>query len=72
MKPKLRKLYSVRHTPAGLVFSRPAGHKTRLLPRAAAARVAKRLSRAGLDVSISPMHVKVSPEQAAYLDHRYR
>jgi hypothetical protein len=68
---KTRKLYQVRNHRAGYTFGQTVGHKCRLLPRAAAARVAKRLRRAGLDVSISPVSVNVTPAQAAYLDRRY-
>jgi hypothetical protein len=68
---KTRKLYQVRNYRAGYTFGQTVGHKARLLPRSAAARIAKRLRRAGLDVKISPVTVNVTPEQAFYLDTRY-
>ena len=68
---KTRKLYQVRQTPARHSFGRTVGHKARLLPRAAAARIARRLRRAGVDAMISPLLVNVTPAQAAYLDARY-
>jgi len=68
---KTRKLYQVRNTRPGYTFGQTVGHKCRLLPRAAAMRVAKRLRRAGIDATISPLIVNVTPEQAAYLDRRY-
>jgi hypothetical protein len=36
-----------------------------------AARIAKRLRRSGLDATISPLLVNVTPEQSAYLAARY-
>jgi hypothetical protein len=68
---KTRKLYQIRNYRAGYTFGTTVGHKARLLPRAAAARIAKRLCRCGLDVKISPIMVNVTPEQAYYLDARY-
>lgn len=69
---KTRKLYQVRHhANGGLWYGRQVGHKARLLPRAAAQRVAKRLKAAGLFITIDPITVNVTPEQAAYLDRRY-
>lgn len=68
---KTRKLYQVRQTPVGYTFGRTVGHKCRLLPRAVALRIAKRLRRAGIDATVSPLIVNVTPAQAAYLDARY-
>lgn len=68
---KPRKLYQVRNYRAGYTFGQTVGHKARLLPRAAAARIAKRLRQCGLDVKIAPVLVNCTPEQAAYLDRRY-
>ena len=69
---KARKLYQVRVHEAGR-FGRQVGHKARLLPRAAAARIAKRLraTRRFELVTIDPVIVNTTPEQRAYLDARY-
>ena len=66
-----RKLYQVRHTVPGHTFGQTVGYKAQLKPRAAAARIAKRLRAAGIDARISPILVNVTPVQAAYLDRRY-
>ncbi len=68
---KPRKLYQVRHYRIGYTFGVGVGHKSRLLPRSAAARIAKRLRKSGLDVTIAPVLVNTTPEQRAYLDRRY-
>lgn len=69
---KTRKLYQVRnHANGGMWSGRQVGHKARLLPRAAAMRIAKRLRKAGLFITIDPILVNVTPEQAVYLDRRY-
>lgn len=68
---KTRKLYQIRNHRAGHTFGQTVGHKCRLLPRAAAARIAKRLRRAGLDVTIAPVVVNCTAEQIAYLERRY-
>lgn len=69
---KSRKLYQVRnHANGGLFNGRAVGHKARLMPRKAASRIAKRLRKAGLFITVEPMIVNVTPEQAAYLDRRY-
>ncbi|HWU71829.1 MAG TPA: hypothetical protein VN017_10800 [Pseudoxanthomonas sp.] len=69
---KTRKLYQVRnHANGGLWSGRQVGHKARLLPRAAAMKIAKRLRKSGLFITIDPIMVNVTPEQAAYLDRRY-
>lgn len=66
---KTRTLYLVRHHAS--TFGRHVGHKARLLPRAAAQRVAKRLRHAGLFITLDRIKVNVTPEQAAYLKRRY-
>lgn len=71
IKIRTRKLYQVRVHPAGRVFGQHVGHKGRLLPRAPAARVARRLRQSGLTVTIDPMIVKVTPQQVANLAARY-
>ena len=69
---KTRKLYAVRNHPNNGAWSgRTVGHKSRLMPRATAARVAKRLRKSGLFITIDPIVVNVTPEQIAYLDRRY-
>ena len=69
---KQRKLYTVRYeTTTGHLRARTVGHKARLLPRAAALRVVKRLKKAGVFAYVSALMVNVTPEQAAYLDRRY-
>jgi hypothetical protein len=71
-KIKARKLYMVRIHDDG-TFGRQVGHKSRLIPRKAAQRVARRLrqSRRFDMVEIYPMTVNLTPDQAAYLDCRY-
>lgn len=69
---KTRKLYQVRNHPnGGLSSGRHVGYKGRLLPRAAALRIAKRLRKSGLFITTDPITVNVTPTQAAYLDRRY-
>ena len=68
---KSRKLYEIRHYRPGYVFGKTVGFKCRLLPRAAAMRVKKRLKAIGRDIEISPMIVNLTPAQCAYLDNRY-
>lgn len=68
---KTRKLFQVRVHRPDHTFGEQVGHKCRLLPRVAAARVARRLRRAGLDVTIDPISVKLTPEQVSYLANRY-
>ncbi len=72
-KIKTRKLYQVRIHHFGWAFGRDVGHKCRLVPRAAAMKIAKRLRKTKkFDmVEIYPLTVNVTPEQAAYLDRRY-
>jgi len=71
-KIKTRKLYQVRNHPnGGMSSGRCVGHKARLLPRTAAMRIAKRLRKTGLFITVDPIMVNVTPEQAAYLDARY-
>jgi hypothetical protein len=71
-KIKVRKLYQVRHhANDGLWSGRHVGYKGRLLPRAAAMRIAKRLKKAGLFITCDPVMVNVTLDQAAYLDRRY-
>lgn len=68
---KPRKLYQIRNYRAGYTFGVTVGHKARLLPRGAAERIAKRLRKSGLDVTIASMVVNTTPEQRAHLDRRY-
>lgn len=69
---KTRKLCLVRsHGLAGTAIGRAVGFKARLLPRVAASRVAKRLRKAGLFITIDPVQVNLTAEQCAYLDRRY-
>lgn len=69
---KTRKLYQVRHHANGGLWSgRQVGHKARLLPRVAAMRIAKRLRKSGLFITVDPIMVNLTPEQSAYLDARY-
>lgn len=71
-KLKARKLYAVRHhANGGLSIGRVVGHKARLMPRAAALRIAKRLRKAGLVITCDAVTVNCTPEQRAYLDRRY-
>lgn len=71
-KTKARKLYQVRHHGSdGLSMGRQVGHKARLLPSVAAQRIAKRLRRFGLFVTVDPIMVNVTHEQGAYLDRRH-
>ena len=69
---KPRKLYQVRHhANNGLWSGRHVGYKGRLLPRAAAMRVAKRLRKAGLFITVDPIMVNTTQAQRDYLDKRY-
>lgn len=68
---KSRKLYEIRHFRPGYVFGKTVGSKGRLLPRAAAMRMKKRLKAIGRDIEIAPMNVNLTPAQCAYLDNRY-
>jgi aspartyl-tRNA synthetase len=74
MMVKQRKLYQVRYFEGGR-FSKQVGFKTRLVPRAAAMKIAKRLRKAlkKLDmlVTVTPILVNCTPEQIAYLERRY-
>jgi hypothetical protein len=71
-KIKESKLYAVRHHPMNGAWSgRTVGHKARLLPYKAAQRVAKRLRKAGLFITTSPLIVNTTPEQREYLNRRY-
>ncbi|WP_454909670.1 hypothetical protein [Variovorax gossypii] len=70
-KPRKRKLYQVRIHREGHVFGKQVGHKCRLLPRIAAQRVASRIRRGGLMVTIDPVQVNVTPLQAVELARRY-
>lgn len=70
-KLRKRKLYQVRIHREGYVFGKQVGHKCRLLPRFAAARVATRIRRGGMTVTIDPVLVNVTPEQSAELARRY-
>lgn len=69
---KERKLYIVRNHPMNGAWSgRTVGHKARLLPRTAALKIAKRLRKAGLFITIAPLMVNTTKEQRDYLDRRY-
>ena len=69
---KTRKLYQVRHHANGGLWSgRSVGHKAKLLPRAAAMRIANRLRKSGLFITVDPIMVNITAAQAAYLDARY-
>ncbi len=70
-KFRTRKLFQIRVHRPGHTFGMQVGHKCRLLPRAPAARVARRLRQAGHEVTIDPIIVKLTREQASHLDHRY-
>ncbi len=71
---KQRKLYQVRYF-AGGRFSKQVGFKARLVPRAAANRIAKRMRKAarrqGIEIQIAPVLVNCTAEQIAYLERRY-
>lgn len=70
---KQRKLYAVRTHAFDGVFGKEVGHKSRLIPRKAAQRVAKRLKATKKFewVEIYPMMINLTNEQCAYLDRRY-
>lgn len=68
---KTRKLYQIRIHTFGLTFGKTVGHKARILPRAAAQRVAKRLRKSGHDVELFPMLVNLTADQCTHLDARY-
>ncbi|KWT65059.1 MULTISPECIES: hypothetical protein [unclassified Variovorax] len=68
---RTRKLFQIRIHRPGHTFGVQVGHKCRLLPRASAARVARRLREAGHCVTIDPILVKLTREQVFYLAKRY-
>ena len=69
---KPRKLYQIRHhANDGLWSGRQVGHKARLLPRKAALKIAKRLRKSGLFITVDPIMVNTTKEQREYLDSRY-
>jgi hypothetical protein len=69
---KTRKLYQVRNNAnSGLLSGRSVGHKCRLVPYAAARRIAKRLRASGMFITIDPILVNLTLAQASYLDRRY-
>lgn len=71
-KNKSRKLYVVRnHANNGLCMGREVGYKARLLPRKIAMRIAKRLRKSGLFITVDAMIVNLTYEQSEYLDRRY-
>lgn len=71
IKYRIRKLFQIRvHRPES-IFGVQVGHKCRLVPRAPAVRLARRLRRSGLTVTIDPIVVKLNREQVSYLDNRY-
>ncbi|CAN7777719.1 hypothetical protein LJR290_007907 [Variovorax sp. LjRoot290] len=70
-KYRTRKLFQVRIHRPDHTFGVQVGHKCRLLPRTPAARVARRLREAGLTVTIDPIVIKLTREQASYLANRY-
>lgn len=67
---KSRKLYQVR-VYCGAI-TRQVGRKGRLLPRAAAVRVAQRLRRSGLFVTVDPMMINLTPLQSSAMDRRHK
>ncbi|CAN7364775.1 hypothetical protein [Variovorax sp. LjRoot178] len=71
IKYRARKLFQIRIHRPGHIFGAQVGHKCRLLPRASAARVARRLREAGHTVTIDPILVKLTPEQVSWLANRY-
>lgn len=70
-KLRTRKLFQVRVHRPGHTFGVQVGHKCRLLPRASAARVARRLREAGYTVTIDPILVKLTAGQVSWLANRY-
>lgn len=70
-KLRLRKLYQVRTHLEGHAFGKQVGHKCRLLPRVPAQRVASRIRRGGVMVTIDLIEVNVTSAQAAELVRRY-
>lgn len=69
---KERKLYAVRNHPMNGAWSGvTVGHKARLLPRKAAMKIAKRLRKSGLFITIAPLIINTTKEQRDYLDCRY-
>lgn len=69
---KERKLYAVRNHPMNGAWSGvTVGHKARLLPRGAAMKIAKRLRKSGLFITIAPLIVNTTKEQRDYLSARY-
>ena len=69
---KERKLYAVRNHPMNGAWSGvTVGHKARLLPRSAAMKIAKRLRKSGLFITIAPLVVNTTKEQRDYLSSRY-
>lgn len=70
-KYRTRKLFQIGIHRPGHTFGVQVGHKCRLLPRASAARVARRLREAGHTVTIDPILVKLTPQQVSWLARRY-
>lgn len=71
IKYRARKLFQIRIHRPGHTFGTQVGYKSRLLPRRAAARVARRLRESGHFVTIDPILVKLTLAQAETLDCRY-
>lgn len=71
IKYRTRKLFQIRIHRPGHTFGMQVGHKCRLLPRASAARVARRLRVAGHTVTLDPILVNLTPEQVSWLANRY-
>lgn len=70
-KYRTRKLFQIRIHRPGHTFGVQVGHKCRLLPRASAARVARRFREAGHTVTIDPILVKLTSEQVSWLASRH-
>ncbi|HDR9217353.1 TPA: hypothetical protein QDB35_000022 [Burkholderia vietnamiensis] len=69
--PKTRTLYSVRYYRTGQAIGTTVGHKCRLVPLRIARRIARRLRRAGLEVQLASLIVRLTPRQAEHLARRY-
>jgi hypothetical protein len=68
---KTRKLYTIRYETDGGRTGGTLGFKARLLPRKAALRVVNRMRHSNVFVYISPLVIKMTPAQVAYMDARY-
>jgi hypothetical protein len=68
---KTKTLTEIRYFPAGSTFSRPVGFKHRLLPAATARRIAKRLRKSGVNVTLASHRVTLTGKERHYLLTRY-